>query len=519
MSNHVLPDLCIGWHVREPDAPPPSPLYDDPPVVPADQAVAAHQAWRSSVEADDHRIQVQYQQQPIWFPVSSQGAVRVLPIFGGTPQTIEGLVSTIAGSALISGFEQVRVVNLTQWRVLEKLRSACTKLRGSSAIFGEVGSTGSTINVFEHRSLDDLASVLVDSLRTDSAGGGRKDVARDKQALIAVGSHLTNPVTLDRLCSAIDVALGNAAGAASTLSDPEKRALRDFAANTVSQRRALGDRLADLHSDLLELRCYAQDPSRRPQTFGNGPTRLLASEAKAGTGSHDFELAREILGRAVARKFASPARGREMLVVVGADSLAPDVLTSLTDAAEQHGKQLVLLFSRITPEAQATMGHAGSSCCVFLRLPNHQDAQIAAEQLGREYTFVVNGISISEGSTSEWSTAATVGTSSSTARGTSSSSNSGSAGGSLSFGRTFGSSVTRTLSNSQSTTTTQGGGTSTTHQTSQGRVHEYVVEPDVFQKMQESMMLVVTNDTVMLANCDPSIRRLPQTSPSPLAIP
>ena len=61
--------------------------------------------------------------------------------------------------------------------------------------------------------------------------------------------------------------------------------------------------------------------------------------------------------------------------------------------------------------------------------------------------------------------------------------------------------MTRSFESGTSSTSSNGGSQSQTRTASQGRVHEYVIEPEVFQQMEEDMMFVVVGRTVLLASC------------------
>jgi hypothetical protein len=54
---------------------------------------------------------------------------------------------------------------------------------------------------------------------------------------------------------------------------------------------------------------------------------------------------------------------------------------------------------------------------------------------------------------------------------------------------------------------------------SAGRVHEYLVEPEVFQQLDEEMMFVVAGRTVLLASCRQALRGGPTTARDSLIIP
>ena len=51
------------------------------------------------------------------------------------------------------------------------------------------------------------------------------------------------------------------------------------------------------------------------------------------------------------------------------------------------------------------------------------------------------------------------------------------------------------------------------------RVHEYLVEPEVFRDIPEETMLVVQGGTVTVGDCNPQLSRAPVTSQTPLVLP
>jgi hypothetical protein len=515
------PALFVGWHAVEPSPPPLSPLLDTPPVVadPRDLP-AAHRRWRARVEADQNRLAAANRGQPVWFPVPTRGDFPVLPVFGGTAGSWSGLVASLALAAGRAGFARFRVANLLRWNVLAGLRELAEVERRFTLRSDTVAAAGSTVDLFAGLTGSELASLLVDVLRAVPGPQGARDAARAKQELLELARMLAGPVTLERLRDALDVALGRRAGAAGSFDPAELRALSDYHADVVSRREATANRLADLHRDLAELAQYRRSSSHQPRRAGTDGPPIRTLQVAAGGGIHEQEIGRELLARAVARGFGELIDGPDLLVVAGAETLASEVLDNLTSSAQRRGKQLVLMFATITDQAERTLGHAGTGSAVFMRLPNHADAKIAAEYLGREFKFVVNGISIAEGETRQWNESYATTTSltagHSTTRGRSVT-NLGLLA--RSFGRSFGSTVSRSFTDGTTHSTGRGGMHQRTGTTSAGRVHEHVVEPEVFQRLEENLMLVVDNRRVTLASCDHTISRLPETSTSPLAIP
>jgi hypothetical protein len=515
----TVPDLFVGWHAVEIGPAPPSPLYDRPPVVPnAKDLPAAHQRWRSQVEADQRRIAAAHARQPIWFPVPVFGGADVLPSYGGTAAMWGRLAATVALMATRAGFARIRLVNLTQSTVFDTIHRVAAKGGPISVRSDELSANGSTFDPFGNLAADELASLVVDVLRLSPDAHGLRSALHDKGQLIEIARRLSGNVHLGRLHDAVAVALdGQHAPAGASLSRAERDKLTDYHDDVVGRRPPVAARLGDLRLELEQLLCYGQQQNQRPSRTGSVGQQVRTLELAQGRATQDHQLGRELLSRAVARGFSTRVAGEDLLVVIGADLLSAEVLDHLTGSAGQPGKRLVLLFTKITDAAERVLGHGGSGCAVFLRLPNHQDARIAAEYLGREFTFVVNGFSIADGDTEQWtesygkSSGINVGNSTTTTH------SAGSAGTKLNFGRSFGSTVSTSFSSGTNQSSSTGGSRQRTHTTSLGRTHEYVLQPETFQHLPDDLMLVVDRRTVVLASCDPEIAGSSLAAAGPLA--
>lgn len=499
--------LSLGWHAFDPGPGPRSHLLDAPPAIDGPALAQAHQQWRAAVETDEDRLLQQHLQQPMWHPVVVPDHLAVLPAYGGTADALGHLIATLTLSGLESGVDRVRVVNLSGWALDGPLRTAMSRARNNRLQIDVVSRAGSSYPLLGSMDADDLVALVVDSVRATTAGSAQ-DALRDRQLLLRVVGLLEQDPTPERLVEALDVALG-APAAASFLTVTEHRALRDFHDTVVSPRRGTIDRLTDLQADVSALAGFGT-LAASPTTIGAGQ-RLSVRwvDAAGSTSPADAELARAVVGRTALKGFAH-GRASELMVVAGAERLADDVLEEMTDAAERLGKTVALLFTKFTDSGQRVLGRGGSRVAIFLRLPHHQDALVAADFLGREYTFVVNGHSIADGDTEEWSS--TYGTSSSRSRSYSRSSSNNSSYGlrALSFGRSIGSSISSSFSHEVSTSATAGKSHQTTTTTSTGRVHEHVIEPTVFQSMDDRLMFITGRATVTLASCDSGLRRSPQ---------
>jgi hypothetical protein len=504
VAHQNAPTLCVGWHGVEPPAAPVSPLYDRPPAPARGVDLAAeHHRWRLAVEADQRAIDRQhYAAVPVWYPIVKGGEHLVLPVYGGSPTTWDNLIAGLVIAANEGGFDRVRVANLVQWDLWRSLRRIARTAKSLSVRFEAISPRGSTLDLFATPSVDDLVALVVDLLRIDTQAVGRREAARDKQELLEVARLLRPPVDLGRLSEAVAVALGANPPPTTGLAAVEVRDLRDHRTNVVAQQPDVSTRLSNLQADLRELLLYRRDTKSPALKLGSGPERVRTLEIGAGA-THERELARDLIARSVARMFATPGITRDLVVIAGAELIPADVLNDLTATAQRLAKQLVLLFSEDSPDGQRLLGYAGSGFAIFLRLANPALAEAAASFLGRQYKFVVNGITLTQGENRDWNDSLT--------HTDTSGRSTGMGGGSFNFGRNFGTSVARSLA--------AGRGVNTAKAVAQQRVHEYVIEPEQFQQLEDHRMLVVADGAVTLASSDFAIRKDPGRSIHPFVAP
>lgn len=175
-------ELFVGWHAVEPGPVPLSPLYDRPPVVrdPRDLP-AAHRQWRAQVETDQRRLAAQH--------ASQSGSRWVRPVTlmcspsTGEPRHVGNLVASVALCAATAHFARVRMVNLTQTDAFGVLHRAARAGRLISVRSDTVSATSSTVDLFGRLAPLDLASLVVNVVRTSDAQGRRPDAAIADTAL------------------------------------------------------------------------------------------------------------------------------------------------------------------------------------------------------------------------------------------------------------------------------------------------------------------------------------------------
>lgn len=499
-NSATLPAAYLGWQVVDPGPPPLSPLIDDVPNSPHPQQQSD---WRRRVEADQAVLAERHSTQALWFPVMRPRQEYVVPFFGGTAATWQKALTTVTAALIRGTFSMVSAVDLSGLGVFEALHKFSAKPATDWTTEADtVSSRGSSISVLEFGDIDDLTTVVADTVAMADAQQAL-DAGVAKQTLLRVGRLLTPPVDVDRLADAVAMALTNTTPGGARFSKVEVDGIRKLHAE-VQRRPSFQQDLDRLERNLRSLGRFARNPARTAQRYGRGPVRVRTLTVESSSSAHEFHIARQIVATFVARTFSLPARtnGPEALVLAGADGLPRHLLQGLVSSAQRHGKQLVLLFEHLDEDANRYLGAAGSKISVFFALPSRPEAERASEHLGREYKFVVNGSSYSESHSEQRSESHSVSCDQNTSK-------------SLNFGRDFSRSITSGSSRGTSSGRDHSTGFTKTRVTETGRVHEYVIEPEQFQSLPDTTMLVVEDNRVTLADCDPSIRGRAVTATEP----
>ena len=498
MSGKVLPNVVVGWQYAAPGFETESDLVNEVPYDPDPvQLLVQYEQWRAQVlAAREQRRAAAYE----WFPLLRPDGQHVTPFLGGTARGWRNAVLAMAHSFYNSGGDAMRIADLTQTGVVDQLQADLSSTGAPWATQRlRVSERGSSFDVLSGVSDEALLNLVGDVCRVTPDRQGMLDAAATRAALSGVADCLAKPVTVERLLGALEMVLTGFGS--TTWTSVEDQRLHEFHRMRLLPRVDLQQTLGRVEHILSEVARFGRTSGTGGvETIGQGQvfTRLLGVEA--GGGTLGFELGRDLAARFVTAAFRRPTPGRsEMLVVLGADVLGEDVVTSMESAATQNGQQLVLFYERLCGAGERQLARAGSHLVVFMALPHPDDAELASRFLGREYKFVVSGRSIAEGTSRDFSSSHTVSSDSTTSR-------------AHDFSSWFATTVTRGFSQGSSTTTSAGTGISRTATSNTQRVHEYVIEPTVFQTLPESTLLAVQARDVKLGQCDPAIRKLPTTA-------
>jgi hypothetical protein len=502
-ERRLMPTL-LGWEYCDP-GPAPLPVSLDHVPTSNDPAelVRLHEQWRQQVLRDLAAAEAQHQKTVAHHLVATDS--EQVSVFGGTPSDHRQFLRVIIAGFHRQGLGRIRVIDLSGNEVDAGLNNPKMPYAVRRDV---VSSTGSSFDVFGVVGERELPAFVADVLRDESDRASQRSVQRRAQSLKEVAALLQGEVTVDRLDAAVRAVCTGAADP--TLATAEQRALADHRANI---RGTLTATLLDeLRFDLESLARFGHERSQQPTRTGNVAQKmpLVRVFRASGTGGPaDQETERDILGHVAARILDDPKARGSATIIAGADRLREEAATAILDAAAKNRVPLVLIFETCEGPAHQAVRSRASSTFVFMRLPHPDDARFAAELLGRRFTFVIDGYSLNESSTEEWSES--TGTSRTSSVTTSLTKGSAHTPGhwlpSMNRSRT----TARTIGDTISQNLTQGGSATRGSSTTWSRTHDYVIEPDVFLHLAEGFMFVVERDVVTLAEFDPGLNRLPTT--------
>ncbi|WP_261562393.1 hypothetical protein, partial [Frankia tisae] len=508
-----------------------------------EQAVAS---WRAEVDAHNHADERRREDASAFFPIVTPAATPRVDVFGGDGNGWASLLATAGCSVLTSG-TGILLVDLSERTV----GGGLARLAGQAR--WPVESWDLPRQLDEVALLDELGPRETGELVADAFGPTREgEQDHHRRALHAdlvstVGQVLGERLTFRRLAEGLRVLEGLDDGtAAAALSTAEAGALVSRM-NAFGRGERIPDELRYLRSSLEALcppgaavTATARDRSAITGVPGAGGLRRLATwwpvqglrvmaTSSRASSTHHKELADRLVIQAVLhqlrRRELAPAPGRDMLVVAGADHLGRPTLGGLARHAEIAGVRLVLLFERLTDDAERVLGSQGGST-IIMRLGNGKDATTAAEFIGRGHTFVMSQVTTQVGRSFTTGDSDSVGSSDGTSDTT------GTSGGS---GRTY--DGTRLLPWLQNTSTNTGWqesvttsrsqtwqrttNTSVSDSTNDGsttqRVYEFLIEPTTVQTLPTTAFLLVSPvdgpGRVTPGDCNPGTVLLPRVSP------
>ncbi|MFF3018717.1 hypothetical protein [Streptomyces sp. NPDC057939] len=463
-----------------------------------------------------------------WGALPAGPNARRLDLFGGSQRSREGFLTVFGASTLQQ--QPLIVVDLTQALICQEL-AALAELADVAVDVQLLPSRMAESGIVSGLTSLELVDSLVEAVHADGSEANRAGRALDTRILQQLCGALGADVTPARLGAGLRALMGE-------IDDTEAltRAERNRIADDL-----VGDKNKDQMRDSLLRLASLLHPLERlgAERAGRGPGYLTCIALDFVTGSASTEMLADLAVQSVTRRLASfPETAPSVVVALGEQGIQRRHLEQLAGVCERRGAQLTVLHPHLRESSQDVIG---GGTVGFMRLGNHQEAGIAADFLGRQYSFVLHSLTDTDGTTVTTSLAKTIGSSvskgttlsESVSRGSNwgssnnydSGPNPFSSGGSTSSGgswsETTGTSTSTTYSTNESTSHTTSDGTSTSHARGRQRVYEYAVEPTQLQALADFSLLLVDRKpdgsvAVRAADCNPNIILLDRVSTRPL---
>lgn len=411
--------------------------------------------------------------------IDEWGAVRTLPgtrridVYGGEHEGWTAFLTTF-GTSMLAERTRMVVLDLPGTAVSAEL----CQIAQQSGVDCHVELLPDQIGVsslLDGLTPSDVKDVLIEAISDDRV--------LDDRILTAVFEALQPNATLPRVHEALTVLLG---GPGRSGAEETARVRELFAED---QLRRLHDRIQRLEAHLAHL-------TELPTGRQAAPAAQLTCFSITQRGSQlTTELVVDLLAQWLIRslKNVRPGRSPRTIVVAGADRLGARHLEQVAALCDSLGFRLVLLFRHLRDAGSALLG--GGRATVFMRLGNYEEAERAANFIGRGYRFELSRITTEHGESDM------------AARTTSTTGE-------------FLSPLTRRWGSSR----TKAHSTSWNYAETRQRVHELFVEPTHLQALPPTAFVLVQHvaDRQVLAvaaDCNPDLLSLPRVSTLPLPDP
>lgn len=461
------------------------------------QQAMAH--WHARRAAHDHHQRAAVDQMIEWGAASPAPGNRRVDIVGGTSWGWEALL-TVFGGSLLSTRGAVTLVDFTGEALCGELLSLAEETHRTVRLTA-LPSQLDQVNLASGLETRELVDSLVESMYGDRETGSRAERSQDTMILTEICEVLGGDITVARVIAGLRVLTDRSGEPA--LSPAEVARVRDLMPEEA--RRQAHPHLRRIEGFLRPLESMGASAVDLPAV----DLSCLVAD-RDGRSAHG-ELLKDLIVQWLIRQVM---RGRVQggsIVVSGADEVHHQHIERLTTVCDRSGIRLVLFFQHLREQTQRLLG--GGEVC-FMRLGNHQEAQQAAEFIGRQHKFVLSQLTRTLGGNETHTVADTEGQSVSEGYSVTKGGYSGYSGGQRHSGsiwsRTRNWSHTRDWSQTLSTAT----GTNWSNATSAQRVYEFAVEPRVLQDLPDYALLLVKGEgrgsVVQAVECDPAITTLPR---------
>ncbi|MEU8816127.1 hypothetical protein [Actinoplanes sp. NPDC048796] len=456
-----------------------------------DEYARDHAAWDSRRQWHDQQQQQAVDARTEWSAASPSPGTRRVDIIGGTMYGWEAVLTVFGGSLLATRGRMVLADFTGEALSGELIRLAETTNRSVRELV--LPEQLAEFDLVAGLTPAELVDGLVEAMYGDAPEGNRAERSQDALLLTEVSTILAPRLTMGRLLAALRVLAGRPASPLITPSEREQLLSLQFDPARVRRIEAFLHPLEEMGS--------------AGAAEGVADLTCLVAGGEGGQAQNELlkDLTVQWLGRQVRR--AEPPIGS--LILLGADEIHHRALERLSTLCERRGIRLVLFFAHLRADSLRTIGGGEVA---LMRLGNHQEAQQAAEFVGRGHKFVLSRLTRSLGGEETHTLADTYGESESK----------GGERGSRLGGRHLRrfSSTNWSKSRNWSQTESTARGTNWNDASSAERVYEYTIEPRVLQDLPEYAMVLVKNEgtgsVVQAVEVDPAIVTLPRVSMTPL---
>ncbi|MEM8926386.1 MAG: hypothetical protein AAGD35_23010 [Actinomycetota bacterium] len=504
----------------------------------------AERARRLERLAQREQAYLNLQPPTYWYPVRQVDPGRHIDIFGGGP--LSWMAHLGITLPRVAGTGPILVLDLSQLSVADQVFAALAAVGGAEA--------DADINLSfpaDFPARDPLRTVAnpaeVASLLTADLEDETSSFADDLELGLyqLVGDALGDEVTVGRYAAAFNALIRSPYDHNEQLSPDELDRL--LVSSTIDRLGSNGhDRLSRASMTLNTMLRHSRPdmaglpnwPAEAIRPFVGNTTTLIGTDD--GLPPKFRRRLDNFLVAAATDWVRTEAPPSARVIVIDAGRVHADLLTGLITATRRVSAALTLVFEQLKPPAKDLLGRSDAETILY-RLGNREDAEVAANFIGKDLRFVLSSITASVGSQrgSTRGTSTTVGTSETTGSSTSQSTST-STGRSHNYdGRSFfalvnstnrstGQSRSDTVTTNQSTTLSQQESTSNSNSytdtdnyaEARNRSEEFRVRPEQLQELPPTGFFhVATVDgakQVTLADCHPDLETAPYIAPDPL---
>jgi hypothetical protein len=341
----------------------------------------AVRGWEYAKQQHDADETARVRQLPLYQPVTFVSRPRRVDVFGEAGCWPDFLATL--GASLLGSGNQVTLLDFSQAGASTRLVALCAEA-GMTARVLTFPDDAARCDMLAGLSPAGITDVIIESLYSGSDPASAEQRALASRLVGEVTEILAPRITMARLWRGVRVAMGHesAAAARGELGETDWQRLHKLFPRPF--RATVAERLVRLEHQLHTVRGLG---TAVPDESPPAPLECFVA------GSIDAHLEKELLRDLVVERTLRLLRHRDeahrphVLIVAGVDHLTEPRLRRLDQQAEASDSRLILLFRGLSSNALTFAGSGGA--VAFFRLPNADQAEQAADWIGRDHRFVL----------------------------------------------------------------------------------------------------------------------------------